>query len=61
MTDDLADAELAAFLADFYSRPVPPAAQAGAAALRAGAAQRAAGRAPGKAPGSRASFWGVGG
>ncbi|HEY6479852.1 MAG TPA: hypothetical protein VIZ00_07480, partial [Streptosporangiaceae bacterium] len=47
MTDDLADPELAAFLADFYSRPVPPAAQVGAAAMRAGAAQRAAARPPG--------------
>jgi acetyl esterase len=47
MTDDLADPELAAFLADFYSRPVPPAAELGATAMRAGAAQRAAARAPG--------------
>ncbi|HEY3978655.1 MAG TPA: alpha/beta hydrolase [Streptosporangiaceae bacterium] len=47
MTDHLADPELAAFLTDFYARPVPPAAQAGAAAMRAGAAQRAAARPPG--------------
>jgi acetyl esterase/lipase len=47
MTDHLADPELAAFLTDFYARPVPPAAQVGAAAMRAGAAQRAAARPPG--------------
>ena len=47
MTDHLADAQLAAFLKDFYARPVPPAAQVGADAMRAGAAQRAAARPPG--------------
>jgi acetyl esterase len=47
MTDQLADPELAAFLKDFYARPAPPAAQLGADAMRAGAAQRAAARPPG--------------
>jgi acetyl esterase len=47
MTDHLADPELAAFLKDIYARGVPPAAQTGAAAMRAGAAQRAAARPPG--------------
>jgi hypothetical protein len=47
MTDQLADPELAAFLKDFYARPAPPAAQLGAAAMRAGAAQRVAARPPG--------------
>jgi acetyl esterase len=46
---DLADHELAAFLADFNARGVPPAAQAGAAAMRAAAAQRAADRPAGPA------------
>ncbi|HMH91730.1 MAG TPA: alpha/beta hydrolase [Streptosporangiaceae bacterium] len=47
MTDQLADPELAAFLKDFYARPAPPAAQLGADAMRAGAAERAAARPPG--------------
>jgi hypothetical protein len=38
MTDQVADHELAAFLADFNARGVPPAAQAGAAAKPAGPA-----------------------
>jgi acetyl esterase len=42
MTDDLADHELAAFLKDFYAHPAPPAAETGAAVMRAGAAKRAA-------------------
>jgi acetyl esterase/lipase len=44
MTEHVADHELAAFLKDFYARQVPPAAQAGAVALRAAAAERAATR-----------------
>jgi acetyl esterase len=44
MTEHVADHELAAFLKDFYARQVPPAAQVGAAALRAAAAERAATR-----------------
>ena len=47
MTDQLADPELATFLKDFYARGVPPAAQLGADAMRAGAAQRAAAKPPG--------------
>jgi acetyl esterase len=47
MTDQLADPELAAFLNDFYARGVPPAAQLGADAMRAGAAERAAAKPPG--------------
>ena len=47
MTDQLADHELAAFLADLNARPVPPAADLGADAIRAGAAERAAARPPG--------------
>jgi acetyl esterase len=42
MTEHLADHQLAAFLKDLYARPAPPAAETGAAAMRAGAAQRAA-------------------
>jgi acetyl esterase/lipase len=49
MTDQVADHELAAFLADFNARGVPPAAQAGAAAMRAAAAQRAAAKPAGPA------------
>ncbi|HMG62238.1 MAG TPA: alpha/beta hydrolase [Streptosporangiaceae bacterium] len=47
MTDQLADPELAAFLKDFYARGVPPAAELGADAMRAGAAERAAAKPPG--------------
>ena len=42
MTEHLADHQLAAFLKDLYAHPAPPAAGTGAAAMRAGAAQRAA-------------------
>lgn len=42
MTDHLADHELAAFLKDLNARQVPPAAEIGADAMRAGAAERAA-------------------
>jgi acetyl esterase len=49
MTEHVADHELAAFLKDYNARPVPPAAQVGAAALRAAAAERAAARPAGPA------------
>ena len=44
MTDRIADHELAAFLADLHARTVPPAAETGAAAMRAATLERAAAR-----------------